>query len=182
MKRIYLALSLALFLFAACGNQSTNEDVTELSQDYLTMSEDQPAIFGEIKDGGLWLTFNKDQILPVGVVDEDSYRLPDGPIKVEGLKGAPKNFIIADIGQDYNPILCVLTEEGKVQILSLWNTVSTGDLEATEIPMDNIVGFNDGPGGPWEDEDGTVFYDYTTIYGIDEEGNEHEVDIYNLYN
>ena len=182
MKRIYLALSLALFLFAACGNQPTNEDVTELSQDYLTMSEDQPAIFGEIKDGGLWLTFNKDQILPVGVVDEDSYRLPDGPIKVEGLEGAPKNFIIADIGQDYNPILCVLTEEGKVQILSLWNTVSTGDLEATEIPMDNIVGFNDGPGGPWEDEDGTVFYDYTTIYGIDEEGNEHEVDIYNLYN
>ena len=49
MKRIYLALSLALFLFAACGNQPTNEDVTELSQDYLTMSEDQPAIFGEIK-------------------------------------------------------------------------------------------------------------------------------------
>lgn len=184
MKRIYLVLSLALFLFAACGtnNQQSSEDATELSQDYVTMEEGQPAITGEIKDGGLWLTFHKDQILPVGIVDEYSYRLPEGPIQVEGLKGTPKNFIIADIGQDYNPILCVLTEEGKVQILSLWNTVSTGDVEATEIPMDNIVGFNDGPGGPWEDEDGTVFYDYTTIYGIDEDGNEHEVDVYTLYN
>ena len=182
MKRIYLALSLALFLFAACGNEPTTEDATELSQDYFTMSEDQPAIMGEIKDGGLWLTFDKDQILPVGVVDEDSYRLPEGPIQVEGLKGAPKNFIIADIGQDYNPILCVLTEEGKVQMLSLWNTVATGDLEANEIPMDNIVGFTDGPGGPWEDEDGTVFYDYVTIYGLDEEGKEYEVEEYMLYN
>ena len=170
MKHIYLALSLAFLLFASCGtnNQPVDEDTTELSQDYVTISDDQPAITGEIKDGGLWLTFHKDQILPIGIVDDDSYRLPDEPVKVEGLKGAPKNFIIADMGQDYNPILCVLTEEGKVQMLSLWNTVSTGDLEATVIPMDNIVGFTDGPGGPWEDEDGTVFYDYVTIYGLDE--------------
>ena len=184
MKHIYLALSLAFLLFASCGtnNQPVEEDTTELSQDYVTISDDQPAITGEIKDGGLWLTFHKDQILPVGIVDDDSYRLPDEPVKVEGLKGAPKNFIIADMGQDYNPILCVLTEEGKVQMLSLWNTVSTGDLEATVIPMDNIVGFTDGPGGPWEDEDGTVFYDYVTIYGLDEEGNEYEVDEYTLYN
>lgn len=184
MKHIYLALSLAFLLFASCGtnNQPVDEDTTELSQDYVTISDDQPAISGEIKDGGLWLTFHKDQILPTGIVDDDSYRLPDEPVQVEGLKGAPKNFIIADMGQDYNPILCVLTEEGKVQMLSLWNTVSTGDLEATEIPMDNIVGFIDGPGGPWEDEDGTVFYDYVTIYGLDEEGNEYEVEEYTLYN
>ena len=193
MKHIYLAVSMAILLFAtSCiGNFGKKHDeekqpvvpptpaiVTELSQDYFTMEEHQPAITGEIKDGGLWLTFNRGQIEPIGIVDEYSYRLPDKPVKVKGLKGAPKNFIIADIGQDYNPILCVLTDQGKVQMLSLWNSVSTGNVEAVEIPMDPILGFKDGPGGPWVDDDGTVFYEYTTIYGIDAQGNEHEIPLY----
>jgi hypothetical protein len=193
MKHIFLALSLAIVLFAtSCNGKSgktheqepqpvmktTPEIVSEMSQDYNTMEENRPAITGEIKNGGLWLTFHEDQIVPLGITDEDSYRLPDEPIQVEGLKGAPKNFIIADIGQDYNPILCVLTDQGKVQMLSLWNAVATGDVEATEIPMDHIIGFKDGPGGPWEDEDGTVFYEYTTIYAIDPQGNEHEIPLY----
>lgn len=200
MKHVYLALSLAILLFAtSCigrSHRGKTEDprltqttevpmpeiVADLTQDYVTMDEHHPAINAEIKNGGLWLTFHKDQILPLGIVDEDSYRLPDGPIQVEGMKGAPKNFIIADIGQDYNPILCVLTDEGKVQMLGLWNTVSTGDMEVTEIPMNGIIGFRDGPGGPWEDEDGTMFYEYTTIYGIDARGNEYEMPLYNFDN
>jgi len=197
MKHICIVCSLTLLLFvSACDGLSRNKEVKEvqpaenteteivsdLSQNYFTMEEGIPTITGEIKNGELWLNFNKEQILPIGIVDEDSYRLPDSPIQVQGLKGAPKNYIIADIGQDYNPILCVLTEEGKVQIASLWNTVATGDLIVTEIPMDNIIDFKDGPGGPWEDEDGTVNYGYTTIYGIDTEGNEHEVPLYTFEN
>lgn len=197
MKHICLIFSLSLLLFAAaCDGKSGKNEVQEnqpvksfeadivtaVSQSYFTMETDQPAIIAEIKDGGLWLTFHKDQILPVGIVDEDSYRLPDWPIQVEGLKGAPKNFIIADIGQDYNPILCVVTEEGKAQMLSLWNTVSTGDVEAIEVPMEGIVGFKAGPGGPWEDEDGDINYDYTTIFGMDAKGGEHEVYVYTSYN
>ena len=193
MKRICLVFSLAfLFFVAACdsnfdnkdnkGNPSTESDTIVITQDYFILEEENPAIEGEIRDGGLWLSFFKDQILPVGVTDEDSYRLPDEPIQVEGLKGAPKCFIIADIGQDYNPVLCVLTDKGKVQMLSLWNAVTTGDLEVTEIPMEQIVGFKAGPGGPWEDEDGDIFYEYTTIYGIDTQGGEHEVPMYILEN
>lgn len=199
MKQIFLALSLVILIFStSCIRKPRGgrhpkvknepienvkpEIVSELSQDYFTLEEGGPAISGEIKNDNLWLTFNEDQILPVGITDDNSYRLPLGPIKVEGLKGAPKNFIIADIGQDYNPILCVLTDQGKVQMLSLWNSVVTGDVEATEIPMNRIVGFKDGPGGPWEDEDGTVFYDYTTIYGVDGRGNEYEIPLYNFDN
>ena len=50
MKHIYLALSLAFLLFASCGtnNQPVDEDTTELSQDYVTISDDQPAITGEM--------------------------------------------------------------------------------------------------------------------------------------
>lgn len=197
MKHICLALSLAIVLFATSCigkpgktqeqdpqpvEKTTPEIVTDLSQDYVTLEESVPTITGEIKNDGLWLTFHKSPIMYLNIVDEYSYRLPEEPIKVEGLKGAPKNFIIADIGQDYNPILCVLTDQGKVQMLGLWNAVATGDVEATEIPMDRIVGFKDGPGGPWEDEDGTVFYEYTTIYGIDAQGGEHEIPVYLLDN
>lgn len=200
MKHIYFALSLAVLLFASScigkphkpktvtpkDNRNTEQPVPEivadLTQDYFTFEESQPAINAEIRDGALWLTFHKDKIMPVGIVDEYSYRLPDKPVKVKGLKGAPKNFIIADIGQDYNPILCVLTDQGKVQMLSLWNSVSTGNVEAIEIPMDPIVGFKDGPGGAWVDDDGTTFYDYTTIYGIDARGGEHEIPLYNFDN
>jgi hypothetical protein len=197
MKHSCFALAFSLLLlFTACngalGKKETLEGQTvenpstnikpQLLQDYYTMEDEQPAITGEIKDGSLWLTFHKDQILAVGIVDEDSYRLADGPIQMEGLIGVPKSFIIADIGQDYNPILCVLTSEGKVQILNLWNTVSTGDIEVTELPMDDIIGFKAAPGGPWEDEDGTTYYEYTTIYGIDSKGVEHEIPLYLLDN
>ncbi len=195
MKHNFIAFAFVFLLLAtACnglsGKKETQESqpvvnsvanvVPQMSQAYFTMDEDHPAIKGEIKDGGLWLTFNKAQIMELNITDEDSYRLSDEPIQLEGLKGVPTTFIIADIGQDFNPILCVLTSEEKVQLLKLWNTVATGDIEVTEIPMDGIVGFKAAPGGPWEDEDGTTYYEYTTIYGIDSKGGEHEVPLYML--
>lgn len=196
MKHLYFVFALTLIMLTACNGLSNKKEkaenqtdeniassvVQQMSQNYYTIEEEQPAIIGEIKNGGLWLTFHRDQVLPVGIVDEDSYRLADAPIQVEGLKGVAKNFIIADIGQDYNPILCVLTSEGKVQLLNLWNTVSTGDIEVTEIPMDDIIGFKAAPGGPWQDEDGSTYYDYTTIYGVDSKGGEHEIPLYMLDN
>lgn len=200
MKHIYIALSLGLLMLTtACGgllgkkekkdnqtvaklmeNNSMKKNVA-LTQSYYTIDENQPVIIGEIKNGGLWLTFFKDEILPLGVTDEDSYRLPDYPIQVEGLQGAPKDFIIADIGQDFNPILCVLTDSGMVQMLSLWNTITTGDIEVTEVPMDTpVVKFEGGPGGPWKDDEGNTYYEYTTIYGIDAQGGRQEVPLYSL--
>lgn len=201
MKHIYLAFSLGLLiLMTACGgllgkkdrsgnqsvnnslksNTTTTEVTPAMTQTYYTIDENQPVIIGEIKDGGLWLTFIEDEILPLGVADKDSYRLPDYPLQVEGLQGAPKDFIIADIGQDFNPILCVVTDQDKVQMLSLWNTIVTGDMEVTEVPMEPIVKFKGGPGGPWEDDEGNTFYEYTTIYGIDAQGGRHEVPLYSL--
>lgn len=197
MKHIYIALALAFLMVAtACNGLSGKQDNPQgqsvenaqyddeplFAQDYFTMDEEHPTIKGEIRDGGLWLTFDKEQVLYLNITDEDSYRLPDGPIQVEGLNGAPSIFIIADIGQDSNPILCVKTSKGKVQLLNLWNTVAKGDNVATEIPMDGIVGFKAGPGGPWEDEDGTVYYEYTTIYALDSKGGMNEIPLYLLDN
>lgn len=199
MRHICLALSLGLLILTtACngllgkkeknGNQSvarpsvTNSKTTEvaLTKNYYAIDENQPVIIGEIKDGGLWLTFLEEEILPLGFTDKDSYRLPDYPIQVEGLQGSPKDFIIADIGQDFNPILCVLTDNDKVQMLCLSNTIATGDLEVTEVPVDPIDKFEAGPGGPWDDGEGNIYYEYTTIYGVDAHGGKHEIPLYNL--
>lgn len=154
----------------------------EMKQSYYAMDENVPTIVGELKDGELWLTFNKQHVIDFGIADENTYFLPESPISVTGLVGEPKSFIIADIGQDYNPILCVLTDKGKVQILSLLNTVINGDFRATEIAMKDIVSFKTGPASPVKTEDGSMFYQYTTVYGIDSKGVEHEVPLYDLVN
>lgn len=194
MKRQFIALALGvLLLTTACSglfkndankaNQSTTDKskvVPVLKQDYFTYESNVPAITAEIKNGEVWLTFVEDQIQRVGILGGGTYSLPDYPVKVKNVQGAAKSLFISDIGQDANPILCVLTDMDKVQILSLWNSVTKGDLTVTEIPMNDIVGFKAGGGGPWEDEEGNTYYGYETIYALDSRGGEHEIDLYVL--
>ena len=155
MKRIAL-LSLGVLLLAtACNNNTKQEKETKAvnepqqapaetvaslaqAQDYFLWNEGKPAIKGEIKDGSVWLTFDKEQVVYQTTNDEEMYRLPDWPVEVEGLRGEPQGICIADIGQDFNPILCVLLPEGKVQVLSLWNSMVTGDLNATLMPFEGM--------------------------------------------
>lgn len=196
MKRIAL-LSLGILLFAtACNNNSTNEKpgnaqsepqpatvkelVPVLSMDYYLWNDENPAIKGEIKDGSVWLTFDKGQIMTDIAIDEEVYRLPDWPVEVEGLLAEPQSIMISDIGQDFNPILCVLLPEGKVQILNLWNSIETGDLVANQIPMEGMVGFEAGPGGEYETEDGEIGFDYVTIYAFDAQGVKEEISLFLL--
>lgn len=197
MKRINAFLSLGVLLLAvACNNTSTNEKpdntqpepqpstVTEivpvLSQDYFLWDDEKPAVKAEIKEGSVWLTFDKEQVVYQTTNDEDVYRLPDWPVEVEGLLGEPQSLCISDIGQDFNPILCVLLPDGKVQILNLWNSTVTGDLDATLLPFEGVVGFEAGPGGEYETEDGEIGFDYVTIYAIDDKGGKVEIPMYLL--
>ena len=196
MKRIAL-LSLGLLLLAtACNNPSTNEKsgnaqsdpqqttVTEFvpvrTMDYYLWNDEKPAIKGEIKDGSVWLTFDKEQVVYQTTNDEEVYRLPDWPVEVEGLLGEPQSLCIADIGQDFNPILSVLLTDGKVQILDLWNSTVTGDLDATLTPFEGMVGFEAGPGGEFETEDGEIGYEYMTIYAVNAQGGKKEISLYLL--
>ena len=195
MKRVIVLLAV-LLLATACDNKTkkneTNTAPAEpqqpnatmvapaLSQEYFMWDDEKVAIKGEIKDGGVWLTFDKEQVVYQTSNDEEMYRLPDGPVEVEGLLGEPQSICIGDIGQDFNPILCVLLPEGKVQILNLWNSISTGDLEATLLPFEGIVGFEAGPGGEYESEDGEINYDHVTIYALDAKGGKEEIPLYLL--
>lgn len=193
-----IAFTLGVLLLAtACGNnakqekenkavnesqQTPVETVASLaqSQDYFLWNDEKPAIKGEIKDGSVWLTFDKEQVVYQTTNDEEMYRLPDWPVEVEGLRGEPQGICIADIGQDFNPTLCVLLPDGKVQLLNLWNSMITGDLDATMLPFEGIVGFEAGPGGEFETEDGEIGYEYMTIYAVDAEGGKNEISLYTL--
>lgn len=198
MRRIFVLFSFGMLLLAsACNNNAKQEKETKAvnepqqapvetvapiaqSQDYFLWDDEKPAIKGEIKDGSVWLTFDKGQVVYQTTNDEETYRLPDEPVVVEGLLGEPQGLVIGDIGQDFNPILCVLLPEGKVQILNLWNSTVTGDLDATLLPMEGIVGFEVGPGGAYESEDGEINYDHTTIYAVDAQGVKEEIPLYLL--
>ena len=198
MKRIFILFSLGMLLLAsACNNNAKQEKETKAmnepqqapaetvaslaqAQDYFLWNEEKPAIKGEIKDGSVWLTFDKEQVVYQTTNDEEVYRLPDWPVEVEGLLGEPQGLCIADIGQDFNPILCVLLPDGKVQILSLWNSMVTGDLNATLLPFEGMVGLEAGPGGEFETEDGEIGYEYMTIYAVDDQGGKNEIPLYLL--
>ena len=195
--RHLLALLLVMLLAVACNNTNTSKETETtasnelqptattvlaptLAQDYFLWDDEKPAINAEIKDGSVWLTFDKEQVVYQTSNDEEMYRLPDWPVEVEGLMEEPLGLVIGDIGQDFNPILCVLLPDGKVQILNLWNSISTGDLEATLIPFEGIVGFEAGPGGEYESEDGEINYDHVTIYALDAKGGKEEIPLYLL--
>ena len=198
MKRVIeLALAM-LLLVTACDNKTKkNESDTTSTEpqqpnttavapaqscDYFLWNEEKPAITAEIKDGSVWLSFDKGQVVYQTTNDEEVYRLPDEPVEVEGLLGEPQGVVIGDIGQDFNPILCVLLPEGQVQILNLWNSTTTGDLNATLVPFEGITGFEVGPGGAYVDEDGQTQYDYVTIYAVDAKGVKEEITLYLLEN
>ena len=197
MKRILLFALGMLLLATACDNKTKKNEnepapaepkqqpvetvaVMGQSQDYYLWNDEKPAIKGEIKDGSVWLTFDKEQVVYQTTNDEEMYRLPDWPVEVEGLRGEPQGICIADIGQDFNPTLCVLLPDGKVQLLNLWNSMITGDLDATMLPFEGIVGFEAGPGGEFETEDGEIGYEYMTIYAVDAEGGKNEISLYTL--
>ncbi len=195
MKRLLLSLPILLIAMMACHTDTKPKETT-MNMDGTGVAEtvkqrdsvcehdyylgfEQPAIRAEIEGNDVLLTFDTVQF--GGEMSRDGYLLPGMPLKVENLKGVPRSVFIADIGQDNNPILCVLLENGDVQILKLWNCLAYGDFQASEVLYNDIYSFRDGGGGLVENEDGEApFYEYTTIYAITANG-EKEIDLYGFY-
>ena len=136
------------------------------------INQGKPAIHAEIQGDDVLLVFNRDELGQVEGEVLDCDVLPEGPIKVENLKGIPQSLCLSDIGQDFAPILCVLLENGDVQILPIWSSIEYGDFEASEVLYHDVYGFKEGYGGAYEDEFGDVNYDYVTIYAITADGEE----------
>lgn len=97
---------------------------------------------------------------------------------VLGLAAPCKGFMIGDIGQDTNPVLCMLTSNGTVQILQLYEAFRSGNFNASSelMGMNGISNFEVGGGGEYE-ESGKKLYSYRTIYAVDENGGKYEIEL-----
>ena len=89
MKRILLFALGMLLLATACDNKTKKNEnepapaepkqqpvetvaVMGQSQDYYLWNDEKPAIKGEIKDGSVWLTFDKEQVVYQTTNDEET--------------------------------------------------------------------------------------------------------------
>lgn len=161
----------AFMMLTACGNTSKKGGQTQVESNKVVeynycMFTETPTIHAEIRGNEVLLQFNRKEVEQICLGDNEAYCLPETPVMVENLKGVPQHVFIADVGQDFNPILCVLLENGDVQILSLFGTVRYCDLEASDVVLHGITSFREGGGGAWEDEDGETYYEYNTIYAV----------------
>lgn len=123
------------------------------------------------------LTSSTEPLTRIGY-EEDSIVLADGDKVFTGINGLCKGVFLADIGQDYNPVMCVVMEDGTVKMCSLFYAMQHGGPHLSDVlpGFKDVTGFEDGGGGPWEDEEsGETFYEYTTIYVLDARGGRTEL-------
>ena len=186
MKILSVFTVVFLMFLTSCGMSSEapepgGETPRNISEYYLSIdSVSNPVVIARIEDGKVIVCLDKEAACEI--MPEDMFAGYQEPFMVEGLEGEPCSVFIGDIGQDYNPMLCVLNTENQVFLLGLFSAFRTGDFKAGRIfPDKAIVAFEEGPGGEWEDEDGEVFYDYTTIYAVEKEGDRDEIFIYDLF-
>jgi uncharacterized spore protein YtfJ len=122
-----------------------------------------------VKGGKVFITFNEDKMREfTKSMDFENF---DGkpPYELQGLQGKCKNLTIADIGQDVNPVIAMVLDNGSVQILDVFNAIHYSDLMCSPCLPDlkNISSVKGGEG------DG-----YMTIYAYDSAGNKSEVTEY----
>lgn len=133
-------------------------------------------IDAEISDGCPYLDIHYEDLISSYT---EEIKLPEGKVRVDGLDGLAKGVFIDDIGQDLNPVLCVLMTDGKVKICSILEAIKSGrctlsqNLEGTG----DVKGFVSDGGGEY-DYEGQKMYEYTTIYAIDSRGKRHEIPLF----
>lgn len=130
-----------------------------------------------VRAGQPYLHMDSHSILGMGVVwTEEDLNMSDGDNFASGVNGICKGVFIGDIGQDYNPILCALMADGSVRILSIFDSLHSGEtaLSCSLAGISDIVGFECGGAG--KNADGN--YTYRTIYAIDHSGHSHEIPLF----
>ena len=123
------------------------------------------------------LTSSAEPLTHIGY-PEESIVLADGDKTFGGINGLCKGVFLGDIGQDYNPIVCVVMENGDVKMCSVIYAMQSGgpDLSDALPGIKDATGFESGGGGGWVDEEtGETIYEYETIYALDARGGRTEI-------
>jgi hypothetical protein len=132
-------------------------------------------IYAGLNYGKVSISFDREEAAYIfGGMDfmlEDSYN-------VEGINGLCKGVFIGDVGQDYNPVLCCIMEDGGIEVLALYDALRNYDFRTSGrlLGYDNVVsvsneGVQFGEGGG-----------YITLFTLDASGNKKEVDFNVLLN
>lgn len=160
-KQIAIGIALACALCIACKKQPAQTEAK------YSINGKDTAIKAALANGKVSVTADMQQIK---TYVQNSPIAGTAEVKT---KENTKGIFIGDIGQDSNPVLCMLTEKGGVEILSLWDAIRTGDF-ATVGPIDGFVGIQN-----FSQESVTVGGGgYVTVMAIDAEGKKHEIELY----
>jgi hypothetical protein len=102
-----------------------------------------------------------------------------GDYPVEGLEGRCKGLFVGDIGQDFNPTVCMLMEDGGVEMLNYYASLGTDIgpgrfFSSGRLPdLQDIVLFKSG--AVVDTVDGEKIPVYRTIFAVDKNGANHEI-------
>ena len=124
-----------------------------------------------LKDGEVSIFNNPAIVVGGAYLQSDDIMASKGWVKLEKVTPGVKDIFVGDIGQDTNPVLGILNEDGTVQILTLINSAPKGITWVSNPLPDqkDIVKF------AFTDPNAGEEIDYCTFYGIDKAGNYHEI-------
>lgn len=96
---------------------------------------------------------------------------------VEGIEGQCVGLFVGDIGQDTYPVVCLLKDNGRVQVVDVYSDMMQNRFVASPELEDvaDIVSFTIGGGGAYAADDGSECYSYATIYAKSKEGQLSEI-------
>ena len=167
MKKATILFSLLCVVgLCSCNGKAGKADY--VTKAIYNISETQPSgITAKIKDGKVYVSVDADQFAKAPFASGMDYRLVETSYEVQNLDAPIVSIHIGDIGQDYNPVLCMLRSDGKVQIASLFDGIGRLGFFQASYPLpnlNNIVAFK-----------AKTFEDYVGIVAIDKDGTEIEV-------
>lgn len=167
MKKATILFSLLCVVgLCSCNGKAGKADY--VTKAIYIISETQPSgITAKIKDGKVYVSVDADQFAKAPFASGMDYRLVETSYEVQNLDAPIVSIHIGDIGQDYNPVLCMLRGDGKVQIASLFDGIGRLGFFQASYPLpnlNNIVAFK-----------AKTFEDYVGIAAVDGDGMELEI-------
>ncbi|MBP5361314.1 MAG: hypothetical protein J6129_07565, partial [Bacteroidaceae bacterium] len=172
MKHIFLTIVFAALVCSCGGKTNATGDgaavvnnITKAS--YNIGEKDDSGITAKVKNGKVLVSVDADKFATTPFAGSMDYRLVEETYEVQNTDAPIVSIYIGDIGQDYNPVLCMLRDDGKVQISSLFDGISRLGFFQASYPLpnlNNIVAFK-----------AKTFEDYVGIAAVDGDGMEIEI-------
>ena len=155
------------------------ENPTDYYPDYFE-SYEHAGVRAKITGGKVVLHFNRQNLDGVLQNEEVLQALEDRPYIVEGLSGACKGVFIGDVGQDINPVLACLLEDGGVEVLEIGSALLNYDFRTSgRMPgYENIVSITNECA--FDVIDGDSICSYVTLFATDDKGVKKEIDFCTL--